>query len=140
MSDLRFMLSNKFMDLILDNTFGISSEQYLDTSIYVGLGIEFDEESFSFIKEPVSKGFTINKTPVEFGDPINGIIRNKYAIEWEKAKVDWTKNSDTIKWIGLYYQYQTDDIDKTPQYELIAVLPLIPAETVKKNKKNRRQH
>ena len=131
MSDLRFMLSPKFINTVLNNNFGIADETYTDTSIYVGLGIDFDEESFSFSKEPVKKWFTINETPIQFGEPINGVIRNELAIEWDKAKVDWTKNSDTIKWIGLYYKYQIDDLDKEPKYELIAVLPLIPAETVK---------
>lgn len=131
MSDLRFMLSPKFINTVLNNNFGIADETYTDTSIYVGLGIDFDEESFSFSKEPVKKWFTINETPIQFGEPINGVIRNELAIEWDKAKVDWTKNSDMIKWIGLYYKYQTDDLDKEPKYELIAVLPLIPAETVK---------
>ena len=131
MSDLRFMLSPKFINTVLNNNFGIADETYTDTSIYVGLGIDFDEESFSFSKEPVKKWFTINETPIQFGEPINGVIRNELAIEWDKAKVDWTKNSDMIKWIGLYYKYQTDDLYKEPKYELIAVLPLIPAETVK---------
>ena len=135
MSEVRFMLSPKFIETVLDNSFGIPNESYQDTSIYVGLGIEFDEETFSFSKEPVFKGFTINPVPVKFGEPINGVIRNEIGIEWDKAKVDWTKGSDTIKWIGLYYKYLTDDLDPTPQYELIAVLPLIPAETVKMNEK-----
>lgn len=135
MSEIRFMLSPKFIETVLDNSFGIPNESYQDTAIYVGLGIEFDEETFSFSKEPVSKGFTINPVPVQFGEPINGVIRNEIGIEWDKAKVDWTKGSDTIKWIGLYYKYLIDDLDPTPQYELIAVLPLIPAETVKMNER-----
>ena len=135
MSDLRFMLSEKFINTVLDDNFGMPDQSYTNTSIYVGLGIEFDENTFSFTKEPVSKWFTINPVPVQFGEPINGVIRNEIGIEWEKAKVDWTKPGETIKWIGLYYKYQTDDLDKTPQYELIAVLPLIPEETVKMNER-----
>lgn len=35
----------------------------------------------------------------------------------------------------LYYAYQTDDLNKETQYELIAVLPLVPAEEVKINER-----
>lgn len=122
-----FKLSPKLVEMMLENSFSISNDLYTDTTIYVGLGIDFDEETFSFSKEPVSKGFTINKNPCFFSEPVNGIIRNSSAIEWEKAKVDWTKNGDTIKYIGLYYKRIENDI---PKYELICVLPLIPEETV----------
>lgn len=130
MSDLRFYLSPKFVETILSNCFGIPSSNYKNTEVYVGLGIDFDPDSFSFTKEPVSKWFTINKTPCVFVDPVNGIIRNERAIEWEKAKVNWTNGSETIKWVGLYYKYNNDDLDHTDKYELIAALPLIPEETV----------
>jgi len=134
-SELRFMLSPKFIENVLDNSFGLPTENYTNTTIYVGLGIEFDENTFSFTKEPVSKGFTINKDPIEFSTPTDGIIRNIKAIEWDKAKVNWTENGETIKWVGLYYAYQTDDLNKEIQYELIAVLPLVPAEEVKINER-----
>lgn len=130
MSTLRFNLSPKFIETILSNCFGTPSSNYKDTKIYVGLGIEFDEETFSFTKEPVSKWYSINPTPCVFTSPVNGIIRNEKAIEWEKAKVNWTNGSETIKWVGLYYKYNNDDLDHTDKYELIAVLPLIPEETV----------
>ena len=134
-NEVRFMLSPKFINTVLDNNFGMPTLNYTDTSIYVGLGIEFDERTFSFVKEPVSKWFTVNKNPVEFSTPTDGIIRNVKAIEWPKAKVNWTENGETIKYLGLYYKYQTDDLDKTDQYELIAVMPLIPEEEVKANEK-----
>ena len=100
----RFQLSDKFMNVILDNYFGIPSPEYNDTKIYIGLGIEFDEETFTFTKEPVSKGFTINEVQCEFQEPVNGIIRNKNAIEWARAEKDWTENGETIKYLGLYYR------------------------------------
>lgn len=150
MSDIvRFMLSPKFINTVLDNSFGIPNENYQSTNIYVGLGIEFDEDNFSFSKEPVSKGFTILSEPVEFNEPLNGIVRNANAISWNKALEDWTAGSEQIKYIGLYYRLyneesfsdsniQTDNIpEEEPKYdyELIAVLPLAPAETVLMNER-----
>ena len=102
---------------ILDNYFGIPNTNYLDTKVYVGLGIEFDEETFSFSKEPVSKGFTITSTPCEFNEPVNGILRNKNAIVWPKATEDWTKGSDAIKYIGLYYRKESDSFQQTEIYD-----------------------
>lgn len=132
-----FKLSKHFINMILDNYFGIPDATYLSTEIYVGLGIEFDEESFSFSKEPVSKGFTILSEPCVFNEPVNGILRNKAALSWEKATQDWTTGTDTINYIGLYYRKESDGFDATDDYdyELIAVLPLIPEETVLKNEK-----
>ena len=53
-------------------------------------------------------------------------------MEWEKAKVNWTTDSDKINYIGLYYRKETNNLVNTTtyDYELIAVLPLVPAETV----------
>ena len=132
MSDTaRFELSPAFINLVLDNYVGTPSKTFTNTEIYVGLGIEFDEESFSFTKEPVSKGFTILEDPCVFNDPINGIIRNKNSIEWEKATEDWTTGTDTIKYVGLYYRRVTNELDSSDyEYTLIAVLPLVPEETV----------
>lgn len=132
MSQCSFKISTKFVNTILDNYFGIPNTNYLDTKVYVGLGIEFDEETFSFSKEPVSKGFTITSTPCEFNEPVNGILRNKNAIVWPKATEDWTKGSDAIKYIGLYYRRESDSFQQTEiyDYELIMVLPLAPSETV----------
>lgn len=147
MDSTRFMLSPKLINTILDNCFGMRNETYYDTSIYVGLGIEFDETSFTFIKEPVSKFFTVTKEPINFSEPVNGIIRNLDSIEWEKAKENWTTGEEKIKYIGLYYKLSTEEsgeesnglpIDfeesgsyvEAENYELIAVLPLFPEETV----------
>lgn len=144
MTNTRFMLSPKFINNILDNCFGIPNENYPYTNIYVGLGIEFDAETFSFVKEPVSKFFTITEEAVEFSEPVNGIIRNKNAIEWNKATENWTNGDEKIKYIGLYYRLDAeesesniiikDDLDDDTipnyNYELIGVLPLIPEETV----------
>lgn len=148
MDSTRFMLSPKLIETILDNTFGMRNENYKDTSIYVGLGIDFDPISFSFTKEPVSKFFTVTKEPVTFSEPINGIIRNTDAIEWDKATENWTNGDETIKYIGLYYKVYEDEsgiesseypISKDnsdessfdmDEFELIAVLPLFPQETV----------
>lgn len=127
-----FKLSPKFIETVLANNFGIPNTNYTDTTIYVGLGIEFDESTFTFSKEPVSKWYTINPKPCKFSDPVNGIIRNASAIEWDKAKVNWTNGSDKINYIGLYYRKETNNLVNTItyDYELIAVLPLVPAETV----------
>lgn len=134
---VNFELSPSFINRILNNEFGTPDLAYEDYSIYVGLGIEFDEDSFSFSKEPVSKGFTILDTPVIFDEPINGILRNSSALEWPKAMVDWTSGSDTIKYIGLYYRKENINfaINNKYDYELVAVLPLLPEETVKKGEK-----
>lgn len=135
----RFTLSKSFLDNILANSFGIPNAKYIDTKIYLGLGIEFDEEAFEFTKEPVSKGFTILPDPIEFNEPTNGILRNKTAVSWPKAEQDWTKGSEQIKYLGLYYKIN-DEVDSNADsnmyhYELIGVLPLAPAETVKINER-----
>lgn len=135
MSNLRFMLNPDFINTLLDNNFSVPSFDFPNTDVYVGLGIDFDEESFSFTKEPVSKGFTILDKPIKFGDPLNGIIRNIDALEWSKAKEDWTTGNDTIKYLGLYYRYEKSEYDTEYKYKLIAVLPLQPAETVKYGEK-----
>lgn len=133
MSDIHtFKLSPKFIETVLANNFSIPNTNYTNTTIYVGLGIEFNEDTFTFTKEPVSKWYTINQKPCIFSEPVNGIIRNASAIEWEKAKVNWTTGSDKINYIGLYYRKETNNLVNTTtyDYELIAVLPLVPAETV----------
>ena len=154
MSTERFMLSPKFINTILNNEFGTPNPTYFDSDIYVGLGIEFDSVNFIFTKEPVSRFFTVTKEPVPFSEPVNGIIRNASGIEWPKAEEDWTADGEYIKYIGLYYKINNDeseeesgeesgknypiindnleDIDEQQsEYELIAVLPLFPQETVK---------
>ena len=134
---VNFELSPSFINRILNNEFGTPDRAYNDYSIYVGLGIEFDEDTFSFSKEPVSKGFTILQNPVIFDEPINGILRNMSALEWPKAAVDWTANGETIKYLGLYYRKENINfaVNKKYDYELVAVLPLLPEETVKKGEK-----
>lgn len=134
---VNFELSPSFVNRILNNEFGMPNLAYADYSVYAGLGIEFDENSFSFSKEPVSKGFTILENPVLFDEPINGILRNSSALEWPKATVDWTSGSDTIKYIGLYYRKENINfaINNKYDYELVAVLPLLPEETIKKGEK-----
>lgn len=134
---INFELSPSFVNRILNNEFGMVDLAYDSYSVYAGLGIEFDEDTFTFSKEPVSKGFTILENPVLFDDPINGIIRNSSALEWPKATVDWTSGSDTIKYIGLYYRKENINfaINNEYDYELVAVLPLLPEETVKKGEK-----
>lgn len=67
---VNFELSPSFVNRILSNEFGMPNLAYADYSVYAGLGIEFDENSFSFSKEPVSKGFTILENPVLFDEPI----------------------------------------------------------------------
>lgn len=128
----RFMISPKLTGTILDDTFGTPTENYASTDIYVGLGIDFDQEAFEFTKEPVSKGFTILGTPCIFSEPANGIIRNVNALKWPKATQDWTGNGETINYIGLYYRFDGMTAGSYT-YELIAVLPLMPAETVLTN-------
>ena len=126
-------LSPKFIETILDDNFGLPDASIVDTAVYPGLGITFDEETFTFTKEPVSAGFTINETPCTFGEPLNGVIKNTTAISWDKAKEDWTKNGETIKYLGLYWRRKVDDVESqepTYDYDLIAVLPLSPEETV----------
>lgn len=129
---IRFMISPKLTSTILEDTFGIPTENYASTDIYVGLGIDFDEETFEFTKEPVSKGFTILNTPCIFSEPANGIIRNTNALKWPKATQDWTSSGETIKYLGLYYRNEGTTAGNYT-YELIAVLPLMPAETVLTN-------
>lgn len=129
----KFEMSPVVLNNILDNNFGTPSQTFIDTTIYVGLGIEFDVETFTFTDEPVSQGYTINTTPVTFTSPSNGTIRNNNAIEWPKAKEDWTKEGQTINYIGLYYKLSDDGVN--PVYQLIGVLPLTPAETIKKGEK-----
>jgi len=135
MSNSRFMLSTSFINTLLNNNFGIPSFDFPTSDIYVGLGIEFDADTFTFTKEPVSKYFTILENPVKFSNPLNGVIRNLEALEWQKAKVNWTNSGETIKYIGLYYRYLKSEYDESYKYELIAVLPLIPEETVKMGEK-----
>ena len=53
---VRFELSPKLIDTILDNSFGMPNDNYKSSEIYVGLGIEFDRENFVFSKEPVATG------------------------------------------------------------------------------------
>lgn len=137
MAVTHFTLSKDFLNTILANNFGIPTSKYVDTRIYFGLGIEFDEDSFTFTKEPVSKGFTILPDPIEFNEPLNGIIRNKNAVSWPKADQDWTTGSEKIQYLGLYYKINTES-EVNPDsntYELIGVLPLTPAETVKVNER-----
>ena len=153
---VRFELSPKFINTVLDNSFGIPTLNYQDTKMYVGLGIEFDNENFVFSKEPVSKWYTVLSEPVMFSEPINGIIRNTNALSWNKAQEDWTEQGEQIQYIGLYYRFYNDesgasgesentsaiksDIEteeplQNYEYELIAVLPLTPAETVLKGER-----
>ena len=134
MSDIKkFVMSKDVLNNILDNNFGTPSQTFVDTTIYVGLGITFDEQEFVFTDEPVAPGYTINPTPVIFTPPSNATIRNTNSIEWAKAKEDWTKDGKTINYIGLYYKLSDDGID--PVYQLMGVLPLTPAETVRKGEK-----
>lgn len=139
MAIARFTLSKEFLNTILANNFGIPTAKYEDTKIYFGLGIEFDEEAFRFTKEPVSEGFTILPDPIEFNEPVNGIIRNKTAVSWPKAEQDWTTGGDQIKYLGIYYKINDESEVETDSnkyhYELIGVLPLAPAETVKINER-----
>ena len=139
MTVTRFTLSKDFLNTILANNFGIPTARYVDTKIYFGLGIEFDEEVFEFTKEPVSKGFTILPDPVEFNEPVNGIVRNKNAVSWPKATQDWTTGSDKIQYLGLYYKINEESDSESDSnkyhYELIGILPLAPAETVKVNER-----
>lgn len=127
-----FKVSPVLINSILNDTFSIPSGVFANTSIYIGLGIEFDEETFTFTKEPVSPGFTVLPTPVEFSEPINGVIRNKNAIEWPKALEDWTVGDETIKYVGLYYKNDEMESDSASSvgYTLVMVLPLVPEETV----------
>lgn len=138
MAVTHFTLSKDFLNTILANNFGIPTSKYADTRIYFGLGIEFDEDTFTFTKEPVSKGFTILPEPIEFNEPLNGIIRNKNAVSWPKADQDWTTGSEKIQYLGLYYKISEESasqMDSNNEYELIGVLPLTPAETVKVNER-----
>ena len=130
MANTRFMVNPYFFNMMLENNFGIPRFDFPTADVYIGLGIEFNEEMFTFTKEPVAKNFTILEKPVKFGDPLNGIIRNIDAIEWPKAKEDWTKNGETIKYVGLYYRYEKSEYDTEYKYKLIVVLPLQPEETV----------
>ena len=132
-----FIMSNKFLNTILANNFGIPTDEYTNTKIYFGLGIEFDEDTFTFSKEPVAKGFTILPAPIEFTEPANGIIRNKNAIAWPKAEQNWTTGAEQIQYIGLYYKLNNEiELESDSNiYELIGVLPLTPAETVKINER-----
>ncbi len=98
-----FKMSPYLINTILNDNFGNPDDTILSTKMYVGLGIDFDESTFTFSKEPVAPGFTILPTPVIFDTPSNGIIRNKEAIEWPVADVDWTSGTDVIKYLGLYY-------------------------------------
>ena len=134
MSDIRkFVMSKDVLNNMLDNCFGTPSLTFTDTTIYVGLGIDFDEQTFTFTDEPVAMGYTINPTPVVFTAQSNATIRNSNAIEWAKAKEDWTKDGQTINYIGLYYKLSDDGVN--PVYQLMGVLPLTPAETIKKGEK-----
>ena len=137
MAVTHFVLSKDFLNTILANNFGIPTGKYVDTRIYFGLGIEFDPDTFTFTKEPVSKGFTILPDPVEFNTPANGIVRNKTAVSWPKAEQDWTTGSDKIQYLGLYYKLsdESENNNDSNRYELIGVLPLTPPETVKVNER-----
>lgn len=135
MANLRFMLNPEFINVILDDNFGIPSFDFPNTDVYAGLGIDFDEANFVFTKEPVKPGFTILDTPVKFSNPVNGIIRNLDALIWPKAKENWTNGTDKINYLGLYYRYDKDPYDVDYKYKLIVVLPLVPAETVLINEK-----
>jgi len=139
MEVVRFTLSDDFLNTILANNFGIPTSKYADTKVYFGLGIEFDEKTFKFTKEPVSPGFTILPDPIEFNEPVNGIVRNKTAVSWPKAEQDWTTGTDKIQYLGLYYKINdesaSEDDSNKYHYELIGVLPLAPAETVKINER-----
>lgn len=129
----KFKMSPDVLNNILDNNFGTPSQTFINTTIYVGLGIDFDEETFMFTDEPVSRGYTINTIPVTFTSPSNGTIRNSNAIEWPKAKEDWTIGDQKINYIGLYYKLSDDGVN--PVYQLMGVLPLTPVETIKKGEK-----
>jgi hypothetical protein len=144
-----FKMSPYLINMILNDNFGNPDDTLDNTKIYVGLGIEFDEQKFAFSKEPVAPGFTILNTPVVFDTPVNGILRNKEALEWPIAEADWTNGNETIKYLGLYYNLGncSEDAESgsgvesgittiaefsgtSENYRLIAVLPLAPAETV----------
>ena len=51
MSNSRFMLSTSFINTLLNNNFGIPSFDFPTSDIYVGLGIEFDADTFTFTKD-----------------------------------------------------------------------------------------
>ena len=125
------------VNAILSNSFGIPDARYSSNKIYLGLGIEFDSNTFMFTKEPVSQGYTILPTPIEFNEPLNGIIRNKTAVSWPKAEQDWTTGSEQIKYLGLYYKLEEESGEENTSnnYILIGVLPLTPPETVKTNER-----
>ena len=133
-----FKISPYLLNMILNDNFGNPDDTLMNTKMYVGLGIDFDEKNFKFTKEPVSEGFTILPTPVIFDAPSNGIIRNKEAIEWAKADTDWTTGTDKINYIGLYYNFNDEESGSGAEiisssqnnYKLVVVLPLAPSETV----------
>ena len=133
----QFTLSKDFLNTILANSFGIPDARYSSNKIYFGLGIEFDEATFTFTKEPVSPGYTILQNPIEFNEPLNGIIRNKTAVSWPKAEQDWTTGAEQIKYLGLYYKLEEESTSESAsnRYILIGVLPLTPPETVKTNER-----
>lgn len=134
MSNNSIYISPKLINTILDNNFGMPTVDYLSSDIYVGLGIEFDEESFTFTKEPVKEGFTILPNPVAFETPTYGYIRNIEALEWPKAKQPWSTTTDPIRYIGLYYKLPEESNGES-QYQLMVVLPLVPEEVVNVSEK-----
>lgn len=135
-----FKISPYLLNMILNDNFGNPDDTFLITKMYIGLGIDFDEKLFEFTKEPVSKGFTILPNPINFTEPVNGIIRNKEAIEWPMAAEDWTLDEDKINYIGLYYNLNSEESGSGSSYDiigssennykLVVVLPLAPSETV----------
>jgi len=150
-----FKVSPYLLNMILNDSFGNLDDTFTSTKLYVGLGIDTDENESKFTKEPVSEGFTILPNPVVFDEPYKGIIRNKEALEWPKAEVDWTVGTDTINYIGLYYNLLDEESgaesgsesesnsgvttsyinvgeesESSALYKLVMVLPLAPTETV----------
>ena len=128
----KLIVSQKFLDMILNDYFGTPSNLISDTKVYAGLGLDFDAHAFK-LDEPVSPGFTILKEPIAFSQPLEGVIRNKNALSWPKAEKDWTVGNQTIKYVGLYYKKdilsEADEVINS-EYILFAVLELFPNETI----------
>lgn len=131
-------LQENFLNSLLNEHFTQDSE------LYIGLGITQDNAQANLpdFTEPdtlYGENTGYSRARVVFSLPSNGIVRNDSEIVFPTANEDWTHAGDTISGIGIFKRYpgETDEANETGEepvdtWELLCVLPLVPAETVLK--------
>ena len=92
----RFMISPKLADAILNDSFGTPTENYASTEVYVGLGIDFDEETCEM---KITNGYSYLYEGLDVYAPQTTLDKdgNRILIGW----VRMPKKFEGEEWIGM---------------------------------------